>query len=119
MPAKPKKDVVFKIRTDKGRRNKWQSMNTCVFNFLSRDVLSTHTVRKYGATPADFRMDALKYCIKRHISEFKFETAYDYFKDKPKWLRDAAQHKRDGKVTKKKTRWTQGKEVDKIRATHS
>ena len=87
--TKPKKGVVCKARTGRACRNKWQAMNTCITKFLSCDVLATHTFRKSGSTPADFRKDAKKYYIERHDAEFKFETAYDYLKDKPKWLRDA------------------------------
>ena len=117
VPPKPKKGVVPKIRTGKGCRTKWQSMNTCVTKFLACDILSTHTIRKSGATPAMFRADALKYYIKWHRSEFKFETAYDYLKNKPKWLRDIRQHKTDGKVAKKKTRSTPLKETEKLKAS--
>lgn len=86
VPPKPKKGVVPKDRTGEGCRTKWQSMNTCVTKFLACDILSSHTLRKSGATPANFREDALKCFIERHHHEFKFETAYDYLKDKTKWL---------------------------------
>lgn len=92
-------------------------MNTCVTKFMSCDVLATHTVRKSGVTLVDFRKDAKKYCIKRLSSEFKFETAYDYLKDKPKWLQDANHHQTDGKVGKKKIRSTPAKAIAKIRAS--
>ena len=118
VPPKPRKGVISKVRTGKACRTKWQTMNTCVTKFLSCDVLSSHTLRKSGATPKDFRADALEYYIKRHHHEFKFESAYDYLKDKPRWLRDAAKHKQDGKVSKK-TRSTPLKEVETLRASDS
>ena len=118
VPPKPKKGVLPKIRTGKACRSKWQTMNTCVTKFLSCDVLSSHTIRKSGATPEIFREDALKYYIERHHQEFKFETAHDYLKDKPRWLRDAAQHKQDGKAPKK-TRSTPVKDTVQLRASDS
>ena len=66
VPPKPRKGVIPKVRTGKACRTKWQTMNTCVTKFLSCDVLSSHTLRKSGATPKDFRADALEYYIKRH-----------------------------------------------------
>ena len=118
VPPKPRKGVIPKVRTGKGCRTKWQTMNTCVTKILSCDVLSSHTLRKSGATAKNFREDALEYYIKRHHHEFKFEVAYDYLKDKPRWLRDAAQHKLDGTGTKK-TRSTPLKEAEKLRASDS
>ena len=117
VPAKPKKGVPFKTRTGKACKNKWGTMNTCVMKFLACDNLATHTIRKSGATPKEFRTDARKYYEKRHKAVFKYESAYDYLKDKPKWLRDYSQHnKADGK---KKRRSTPGDTNEKLRASDS
>ena len=93
-------------------------MNTCVTKFLSCDVLSSHTIKKSGETPENFKADALKYYLQRHHHDFKFETAYDYLKDKPRWLRDAAQHKQDEKAPKK-SRTTPKKAGEQLRASDS
>lgn len=115
--VKKRRGVVYRVRTGKACKNKWQSMNKEVSRFLSCDILATHTVRRSGATAAEFRADALKYYIARHNSEFKFESAYDYLKDKPKWHRDVAQHtKVDGK---KKTRTTPRKPSERLRTSGS
>ena len=112
-----RRGVVYKPRTGKACKNKWQTMNKDVNRFLSCDILATHTKRRSGAGPAEFRVDALKYYVAKHKSVFKFESAYDYLKDKPKWLRDLAQHtKTDGK---KKTRTTPGKPTENLRASDS
>ena len=81
VPAKPKKGVPFKPRTGKACKNKWGTMNTWAMKFLACDNLATHTVRKSGATPKEFRDDARKYYEKRHKAVFKYESAYDYLKD--------------------------------------
>ena len=117
--ANPKKGVIFKPQTGKAWRNKWQAMNNCVTKFMSCDVLATHTLRRFGSTPANFRKDATKYDIQRHSSEFKFEIAYNYLKDKPKWLRDAGQHHTDGKAIKKEIKSTPAKDAEKIKASDS
>ena len=115
--AKPRKGTVYKLRTGKACKNKWQAMNREVCRFLACDILATHTYRRSGATAEDFRADARKYYLARHQSEFKFETAYDFLKDKPKWLRDLNQHaKGDGK---KKTRTTPAKPTEKLRTSDS
>ena len=112
-----RRGVVYKLRTGKACKNKWQTMNKDVSRFLSCDILATHTKRRSGAGPEEFRADALKYYVARHKGVFKFESAYDYLKDKPKWLRDVAQHtKADGK---KRTRTTPGKPTDALRTSDS
>ena len=109
--------VVYRPRTGKACKNKWQTMNKEVTRFLSCDILATHTKRRSGATEAEFRKDALKYYQARHKGEFKFESAYDYLKDKPKWLRDISQHtKTNGK---RKSRTTPGKSNEKLRTSDS
>ena len=109
--------VVYKVRTGKACKNKWQTMNKEVTRFLSCDILATHTRRRSGATEVEFRQDALKYYHARHKGEFKFESAYDYLKDKPKWLRDISQHTK--KDPKRKARTTPAKPTEKLRASDS
>ena len=117
MESTAKRGKVSKAKTAKGCKNKWQSMNKETMHFLSCDILASHTVRRSGATAAEFRADALEYYIKRHRGEFKFQTVYDYLKDKPKWLRDCAQQKRD--ASKRKARSTPAKHQDDMRMSDS
>ena len=78
----------YRPRSAKGCKSKWGAMTTEINYFLACDIRATHTVRRLGATEAEFRKDARIFLVEKHTRDFLFEGPYDYLKGKTKWIVD-------------------------------
>ena len=70
----------YRPRSAKGCKSKWNGMNTEINYFLACDIKATYTVRRSGATEAEFRTDARKFFFEKHTRKFLFEGPHDYLK---------------------------------------